>query len=248
MSPAHWQMITTEYATWPVLEIARHGTSPLPARTDAGPNFDDRLLAWCQDAAIAALTQRAPPAGPRMQSPDLASGPARQDAGSARIDWLAVMRQVDRARLEPSDRAVHDELLLDAMSQTGDFDACYSLLARIPPDDLRPRAWLALETLAMARLAQLDLDADRARGFGKALVLWDDLIRLQWPERSDFPAHVTARMSSLARADASRRLAAWCDRLERASAELATRPGTSSRAAAVAAAHARVRAELDSSR
>jgi hypothetical protein len=246
MSPADWQKVATEYASWPVLEIARHRMTPRPARTDAGPDFDDRLLAWCQDAAIAALTQRPPPAGPRMQAPDLAGGPTRQDAGSARIDWLAVMRQVDRARLEPSNRAVHDELLLDALSQTGDFDACYSLLARIPPDDLSPHAWQALETLAMSRLAQLDPDADRARGFAKALALWDDLIRLPWPERSDFPAHVTARMTSLARADASRWLAAWCDRLGRASAELATRPGASSRAAAVTAAHTRVRAELDS--
>jgi hypothetical protein len=248
MSPAEWQKIAPAYASWPVREIRRHGMGPLPARTDPEPDFDDRLLASCRDAAIAALVQSAPPDSPGMQNVDVDGRPARQDAASAPVDWLAAMRHIHRARLEPSNRAVYDDLFLDAVNQIGDFDGCYSLVARFTPADLHPRAWHALEKLTMARLAQLASGAESAQGFARALALWENVIRLPWPETSAFPAQLTARMTSMARADSTRRLAAWRDRLERAASEFDTRTGTSFRAAAVAAARARVRVELDSSR
>ena len=129
----------TFYANWPTLELAIPGSTPSSAREVA----DEMLLNWCQDAAIGELVSTRPPAGRTASI-----------AGPRRLDWRSVLRRIRRDRLDRAFRLVYDDLLIDALRESGAFDEMQSRLALIPPDERRPRVWQALETGAMARLAQ----------------------------------------------------------------------------------------------
>jgi hypothetical protein len=242
LGPDRWTRIASESADWPVVAP---GSSPLPvpapagAGSSAGP--DDDLLTWCRDAAIIELTAMSPgdlrrPRAPRLSVPGAAESEGR--------GWLSVLKRIHRDRLDPRLRPILDDLLIDALSESGAFDEMQSLLARIPPDQRGLRVWLALEAGAAARLAWLAQDPETGRAFARALDLWDSVIRLSWPAGWRFPAQFTERVAAMAQADARRRLAPWHDRLRRALDDLAAQPRSSPHTAALAAERTRVETQL----
>ncbi len=226
LSPHDWKTISPSYANWPAIEIATSGSPSDPAREVP----DDVLLKWCQDAAISELVAGSPPDS-RIASPPA----ARQ------FDWRSVLRRIGRDRLDRVLRPVYEDLLIEALRESGAFDEMQSRLALIPADERRPRVWQALETGAMARLAQ---DGDSIQGFARALDVWDEVIRLSWPAGSEFPAQLIERVSALVQVDASRRMRPWFDRLHRAAAELAGQPGQAPHARLLAAERDRVAAKI----
>jgi len=244
LSPSDWQTIAPEYAHWTVVEIAPGvaGQTPPGERTDF-PTEEERLH-WCLEAAIgeSALS----PAGAR--SAPLGVG-ARTGAGAVAsnfrpVDWRSVLRQVHRERLEHRLQPVLDDLLIDALQEIGAGDELRSRLAQIPPQECGPRVWLALETCAMDRLARLDQERDPVDSFARALDLWDEMMRLSWPQGSPFPAQFTERVAALAAAGVPRRRGAWLDRLRRTGQALAAQRARFPHAAVVAAERARVEAQL----
>ena len=103
--------------------------------------------------------------------------------------------------------------------------------------------WQAIETGAMQRLARMSDDRDISGGFDRVLDLWDQVMRLNWPKNSHFPAHFSERVGALALAD-SRRSRPWLDRLRKAGEAMAVEPSLSPHAAIIAAERARIRAQL----
>ena len=224
LPPHDWWRITPSYENWPVVEVAASESSP----GSASEGSDEALLMWCRDAAIGELVASPAPDGRRPPA----------------SDRLPVLKRIRRERLDRGLRPIYDDLLIDALRESGDLDELHARLARIPPDECRPRVWQALETVSMARLARLAQDRDPARGFAQALDLWDGVIRLSWPAGSEFPAQLTERVAALVQADAPRRLGPWLERLRQAGDELAAPPGQIRHGAVVAAERARVEARL----
>ena len=216
LEPESWRKLAPAYADWPVAEVA---VPARPAALDDEPT-DDRLLAWCREAAISELTSGHSAAADRP-------GP----------DWRTALKAVRRERLDPRLRPVLDDLLIDALSRSGEWDELHARLALIPPVECRPRVWAALETGAMFRLARAARDPDAERGFVRRSRLWDEVIRLAWPAESGFPAQFIKRVEVMAGSD-PHRLESWRDRLRRAVADLGGRSGRFHHAAAVAAARA----------
>jgi hypothetical protein len=247
LSPDDWRRITPRYADWPVVEIAAQGRSLIPPLEGSPEASDAERLAWCRDAAIAEWTARAGhawadparPAGSRSRSRGSGSPPADPQP----TEWLSVLGRIRRDRLDSQLRPVLDDLLIDALSESGAFDELQSRLARIPPEECRPRVWEALETGAMARLAHWAQDRDPARAFARMLDLWDEVIRLPWPAGWEFPAQITERIAALAESDAPHRLKPWRDRLLKAGNDLALGP-RQFRHAVIAAERLRVEAKL----
>ena len=226
LPPSEWQRITPAYEDWSVVEVAGPESNLGPVAEGS----DESLLRWCQDAAVGELL--ASPT-PDNRSPAV--------YGSGHLGLISVLKRIRREQLEPSLRPIYDDLLIDALRASGDLDELQARLARIPPRECRPRAWRALETTSMARLARMAQDRDPVRGFARVLDLWDGVIRLSWPAGSEFPAQLTERVSAMARADATRRLGPWLDRLRKAGVELA---GQSRQAAVIAAERAQVESKV----
>jgi hypothetical protein len=176
LDPETWRALSPAHAGWAVVEVAAP-TGGLDAE-GAGASAD-RRLAWCRDAATGELAGRAS-AGRR-------AGP----------DWLAALRRVRREHLDPRRRPDLDELLVDALSQAGEWDDLQTRLSRIPPAERRPRVWAALETAAVIRLARAARDPDRARGLAQARELREEVRRLAWPAGWGFPAQFDARVAAL---------------------------------------------------
>jgi hypothetical protein len=239
-----WQAIAPEYAAWPVVEIAPIELSPDPVAGGTAAGSDDALLIWSRDAAIRALTARRRSDDRRTAPGRPTDGPGPPAADPGRSDHLSALRRIRRDRLDPPLRPIFDDLLIDALSEIGAFDELQARLARIPPAQCGPRVWQALETGAAARLARLVQDPEAARGYARALDLWDEVIRLAWPAGWEFPAQFTERVAAMAQADSPRRLASWRDRLRRAQDDLGAKPGPSRHLAAIAAERTRVEARL----
>jgi hypothetical protein len=147
LSPRDWQETSGAYKDWPVAEVIAGGPSP-----HSDPDLaDDGLLRWCQDAAIGELVASRPAAG-RGDPP----------AEPRRLEWRSVLGRIRRDRLDPGLRPAYEDLLIDAMRESGAFDELQSRLARIPADERRPRVWQALESGAMSRLARLAKKGDSA--------------------------------------------------------------------------------------
>jgi hypothetical protein len=236
LAAGDWQRIAPEYADWSVVEIA---PTPSPAPTAS----DDGLLAWSHDAAILQLIVNPLPDG-RWTRRALES-PVSSPADPRRVERLSIFRRIRRDRLDPRHRPIFDDLLIDALSESGAFEELQSRLARILAEECRPRVWEALEAGAMARLARLAGDPDTAWSFAQALDLWDSVIRLAWPARSEFPAQFTERVAAMVQADPSQHLRPWRDRLCHAFDELASCPKPFPHAAVVAAERTRVEAQFD---
>jgi hypothetical protein len=210
ISPSDWETLSPAYASWPITVIAAAGADPAPV--PVGP--EDRLLKWCLDAAIAELAAARPPEGRIATIAD--PRPA---------DWRTVLRRIHRGQLDRPSRRVYDDLLIDALRENGELDELQARLASIPAGERGSRVWQAIEAGAMARLARMAHKGHSPADFARVLDLWDGVIRLSWPEGSEFPAQLTKRVSALVEADASRRMVDWLDRLNKAAAEVAGRPG-----------------------
>lgn len=222
LPPRDWRALSPDYDAWPAPAIV------LPA----DPAFDDpaeRLLEWCGDAAIL----------------ETVATPGDEGSPSPR-DWRPVLLRIDRDRLAPSRRPIHDILLIDALGGSGEWEELQTRLARIPPHESGPRAWIAQETGAMARLSRMSRDPKPERGFLRALDLWDLVMRLGWPSGSAFPARFTERMARVVESDPARRLPAWRDRLTRAAGDMSQSPGRFAHLAVVNAERARVVTRLGS--
>jgi hypothetical protein len=229
LGPRDWEAISDSYERWPIVEVATSESPPEPDRQTS----DDVLVNWCLDGAIGGLA---------LGRPQDDRGASRD--GPRRLDWRSVLSRIRRDRLDRALRPVYEDLLIDALRESGAFDELQARLMRIPADERRPRVWQALETGAMARLARLAHNRGSVPDFAQALDLWDEVIRLSWPASSEFPAQVTERVSALVEAHASQRLTLWLDRLHKAADELADRPGQAPHARLVAAERDRVAAKL----
>jgi hypothetical protein len=212
LSPSDWETLWPAYASWPIAVIAAAGADPAPVPD--GP--DDRLLEWCLDAAIAELAAARPPEGRIATIAD--SRPA---------DWRAVLKRIDRGRLDWPSRRAYEDLLIDALRENGELEELQARLGSIPAGERGPRVWQAIEAGAMARLARMAHKGRSPADFAHVLDLWDGVIRLSWPDGSEFPAQLTKRVSAMVEADASRRMVDWLDRLNKAADEVAGRPGQS---------------------
>ncbi len=229
VSSREWRKMVKSYEDWPVVEVT--ASESRPATSTGG--YDETLLRWCLDAAIVELEANLPVDD---RSPSL--------AGSRQPERLSVLKRIRRNQLERSLCPIYEDLLIDALRDSGELEELHLRLTRIPPDERRPVVWQAIENTAMARLSQMAQDRDPGRGFARALDLWDGMIRLSWPADPDFPAQLTERVSAMAEADAPRRLAPWLNCLRKAGPELGARPGPSSLATVIAAERARVEAKL----
>jgi len=222
VAPSDWRTIAPEYANWPVAEIAARTAGSTQTVGRRVFDSEDERLRWCLDAAIGDL-----------------AGPASPGASSPSRDWLGVMREIRRDRLDRGLRPLFDDLLIDALGEVGAGHELLRRLGRIPPAECGPRVWQALETCGMERLARLAQERDPAGGFGGALELWDQVIRLKWPKGSRFPSQFTERVAALvATDDRERRL--WLERLRSAGDMMAADPGRYAHAAVVAAERARI--------
>ncbi len=168
---------------------------------------------------------------------------------NARLVKIAsrVVRGIRRDRLDRNLRPIFDDVLIDALSETGDWEEIQARLARIPAAECGPRVWQALEAATTARLAQAALDREPVRSFNRALEVWDSSIRLAWPAGSEFPRQLTQRVGGLAQSDASKRLGLWLDRLRLTGDELAAMTRTIPRVAVIAAERTRVESQLSRS-
>lgn len=170
----------------------------MPAPTLAGG--DSERLESCLTAALAALCRggKAPPAG----SP-----------------WLAGLLAINRRALEARDRERRDELTIDTLLHAGAPDRLLGDLLAIPPADACPRAERMLETLLMARVTRLAYVGST----DAALDLWDTMIGRPWSAGSEFPAHLTLRLSGLSATSPGFR-DAYLRHLKRADSVLAGNP------------------------
>ena len=239
LAPAAWLKIAPEYASWPVAEFASPTIAPFGRAAGEVFRSENDRLNRCLDAAIGELT------GPRSsrlpsRSVDRSVAPV---STLRRSDWRAVLTSIRRDQLDSRLRPTFDALLIDTLLEAGLCDLLMTRLAMIPPSEAGFRVWQALENCAMQRLARLVADGDKGRRFGRALDLWDEVMRLHWPRNSRFPSHFTERVSALAWNDSSRRRL-WLERLRRTGATMAGDSGRHSQAEVVAAEQARVEATL----
>ncbi len=228
VSPGDWRKAAPDETNWPVVEIVSPGSESRLPEQGRGSESDDARFRWCVDASIGALV--GPPSSSARPSP----------AGAG--DWLGVLRKIRRDRLTRALRPFFDDLLIDALEKAGVVDELATRLATIPPAERAPRVWQALESLAMTRLARLSEQGGKMSGFVKALDLWDDVMRLDWPTSSHFPAHFTERVGALCSNDAHRRRL-WHGRLRRTGLAMASDPRRQAHAEVIAAEVTRLEAD-----
>jgi len=239
LSTVDWQKAVPGIGDWPVIEIDPLSVSSIPASLEGDGDSDMKRLNWCLDAAIAELL------GARSTAlPTTPGGAAQPNSSKNRpAGWRMVLREVRRDRLDRRQRTVFDELLIDALGEIGRWEELQQRLERIPPEEAGPRVWEAIETCAIYRLARLARTRDQSQFFANALNVWDEVMRVSWPEGSKFPAQFTERVSALVQADRYRRLEPWLDRLRRTGDALAALPGRKPQAAVIAAERARAPAQ-----
>jgi hypothetical protein len=169
LRPEAWRRLDAAYADWPAVDVGV--PAPLPGEPAA-----DRRLRWCHEAAIAEL-----------------AGDLRAAARKPGLDWRLIVKQIPRESLDPPLRPAYDELLIDALSGSGDWDELHARLARIPPAGRGPRVWAALETGAMFRLARALRDPSPERRLARINGLRDEVSRLNWPPGRPFPRQFAER-------------------------------------------------------
>jgi len=236
-----WRKVTLADANWRVVEVT---TQVLPPR-ESSPRHDSRpdtdtdatRLAWCMEAALAESTAGSGNHNTTPPSPGLVGE-------QQPLDWRSSLRSIDRKRLDRKLRSMFDELLIDAIRELDSDEELQSRLLRIPDSEKSSRVWQAIETGAAARLARLDLDPDRSRGFRRALDLWNELIQLSWPRGSAFPGQLTERITAMASADAAMRMRPWLNRLRVTASELSARSDEFPHADVVGAERVRVEKKI----
>jgi hypothetical protein len=175
LSPDSWRGLAPAYAAWPAVVVEAPSDGPAPG--DDAPA--DRRLRWCLDAAVAELTVRSRVAVRR-------GGP----------DWRPVLTGLTREQLDPRLRPAFDELIIEVLSQAGDWDDLQWRLSRIPPAQRRPRAWAAMENAAVFRLARAVRDSDPQRRRDRIKELLEEVRRAAWPDGSRFPAQFAERAAA----------------------------------------------------
>jgi hypothetical protein len=185
LDPELWRELSPDYADWLALDVEAPSEDPASADSDQPA---DRSLYWCRDSAIVEQAGGASAIAPAGGAPA---------AGRTVRDWRAVLKGIRREQLDRRLRPIWDELLIDALSQSGEWDELASRLARIPPAELRPRAWAALENGAVFRLARAARDPDRRRARDRARQLLDEVARSPWPGGSTFPSQFAARAEAI---------------------------------------------------
>jgi hypothetical protein len=249
MSPLEWQKIAPEYANWQVVELGGPGSAR--AAADTGSSGDSRSpsrlgsaseasqLERCLDRAIAE-SMAGSTSESQIDSRHSGSDRTGKSIAQSPFDWRLSLRSIERQRLERNLQPMYDELLIDALSELGADEELQSRLSQVPIEEKTPRIWLTIETCAASRLARLDLDLDRARGFRRALDLWTEVIQLPWPKGWSFPGQLTERMTAVASADANRRMRPWLIRLREVDRAISGRRPDLPHAEVVAAERARV--------
>jgi hypothetical protein len=190
-----WRGLSPAYADWLAVDVEAPPENPAPG--DDGLSADRRLQ-WCRDSAVAELA-----GGPRVAMA-MAWG-ALGAAWRPGPAWRSTLMQIPRERLDPRLRPAFDELIADALSQSGEWDDLQARLSRIPPDQRRPRVWAALETGAMFRLARAARDPNPEQGRARIRGLLDEVNRSTWPPGSAFPAQFAERVAALRSAAGSAR-------------------------------------------
>jgi hypothetical protein len=176
LRPEAWRKLDAAYADWPAEDIAVPAEIPAPGN---GKPVADRRLRWCREAAIAELAQGSR-AAPRRPGPD----------------WRSALKEVPREQLDPRLRRTYDELLIDALSGSGEWDELHARLSKVPPPECGPRVWAALETGAMFRLARAAREPSPERRRARINGLGDEVMRLAWPAGSPFPRQFAARLAA----------------------------------------------------
>ena len=211
IAPNEWRKLALDYDDWLVSEI----TPPSQRTSQVEPSCefesDNARLRWCLDAAVA---------DPARLPTDRVAQPsavmrAKQASQAFHADgWLKVLMAIHRDQLDQMLRPWFDDLLIDALEEVGALEELMKRLVQIPFAERGPRVWQAIEASAMHRLALLVDKPGTARGFLPVLDLWDQIMGMNWPDGSLFPAHLSERIGTLALQDVS-----WCrqwlDRLRR---------------------------------
>jgi hypothetical protein len=240
ITPDEWRKLAPDYDNWPVAEVtARRALASRPPQATEPAPEDDRLQ-WCLDASIEELAARpskpvAKKTGYRHRDPSPKSFPAD--------GWRKVLMAIHRGKLDQGLRPVFDELLIDTLEEVDALEELMDRLAQIPPAERGPRVWQAIETGAMQRLARSMDERDPAAGFVRALDLWDEVIRSNWPQNSRFPAHFSERIGTFALAD-SRRLRPWFDRIRQAGEVMGSDLSRNPHISVIKAEQARAKAQL----
>ena len=240
LTPNDWRKATPTNDDWPVIEIDPAFASSIQAFPPGDRDSDRKRLIWCLNAAIGELL------GPRPKSPPLTpGGAAKTISGTNRpAGWRTVLREVRRDRLDSRERPVFDELLIDALGEIGGWDELQARLERVSAGggwcaglgshrDVcdRPARAPGPEPGPIPGLCECPRPLGRSDA-------------LSWPDGWKFPAQFTERVSALVRADRSRRLEPWLDRLRRTGDALAVLPGRRSQAATISAEQAPAQAQL----
>jgi hypothetical protein len=222
-----WAKAAAPHDLLPVVATDAEANPPVSAHEDGD---DTEKLELCINAAIAEAATANP-------TSDTTAGRAR--TGRPGNDWRALLRQVRRERLDESLRHRYDELLIDALEQAGLIEELQLRLAKIPPGEAGPRVWQAQELCACERLARLAQDRT-SEPFDTALRIWDEVMGLEWPKGSRFPAQLTERVAVLTGVDPGRRLAIWKEQLQKTARRLEVERDRYPHVRAIAAEQARV--------
>ncbi len=164
-------------ATWAAEAIA-------PAEADVetiGRLPADRRLQWCRDAAVAELAR---------------DGRPRSDS---RLDWRSILLAIPREAITPRFRPALDEMIVDVLSQSGDWDALHVRAAAIPPGSRRPKVRAAMEAGAFFRLARAAREADPSRRRDRIEALRREIGETSWPSGSPFPGQFARRADAILR-------------------------------------------------
>jgi hypothetical protein len=225
-----WARAAASHDLLPVVAIVASDPEANPPVSTHDEGYDAERFEVCIDAAIA----EAAAANPVSKT---TAGAA--SSGRPGNDWRAVLRQVRREKLDERLRHTYDELLIDALEQAGLTEELQLRLAKIPAAEAGPRVWQAQELCAFARLARLAQDRT-SEPFDTALRIWDEMMGLEWPKGSRFPAQLTERVAALTGVDPGRRLAIWKEQLQKTARRLESERDRYPHVRAIAAEQARV--------
>jgi hypothetical protein len=178
IAPALGQSEARIAGNWSCREItAKHES------LDPGADSSTRLR-WCLTAAISDLCQN----DDSVPSRGTPVPPPRESR-----DWRSILQTIARESVNLPLRPILDELMSDALLNSGNLDQLLEWLMRIPPAECSPRNCRLIETVAMSWLANIHA----GRSITPALDLWDEVIRRPWPGGQEFSAEFTHRLGAL---------------------------------------------------
>jgi len=232
MSPDDWGAIAEGQTAPPSTTVEQQATLQGHPDPGAGPS---EVLDWCHDAALLSML------GPAHEEPPHGSAPS---LATDVVDLRPFLASIDRGRLDPRRRLILDELMIDQSTTAGATAALLRWLLDVDPKDRSPRAWRAIETTVMSRLAELSGPDD----FAAALDLWADQVVRPWPPGSEFPAHLIERFAAIVESDPARQREYYRRRLADVLSLLKSREPSSTMTSALAAERKRIDEIVQSAR